>query len=542
MKVFKYGWQYLTRHKLYLTTFVILNLIISFISILMPFITGKYIDFLVLKKDIKTIYYFSFIILIIGLSNIIISYISNIILVKLQTMSAFDLNYTLLKYVKKLPLLYFTNVDPVYLNQRLNSDSNTLINFVLNSFISIIVKIITSIFTIFMLWRISKKLSIMLFCLIPIYLGVYFIFRKPLFKFGYNFKEMQNKFFARMNEQLSNLRFIKVNSIFELLNKELKTSFKYLMKSLLKYTKISYIFLGFDSTINTIANILLVFFGGIEFYNGKISIGDFTIMRSYFSLLLGCTSYFLNLGKSYQDSLVSYERIQQITNVHKENNGEKLISSLSSIELKNISFGYNDVNIINNFNYKFTKGNIYCISGKNGTGKSTLINIIIGLYNDSYTGNVLYNGLDIQQLDLYSLRKTLLGVTEQESNLMNHSIMENVTYGLDVFDKEKIEYWCKRLNIYHLVKSESHKLDLEYNGMTSNVSGGEKQKIFLTRILIKDPNVIILDEPTNGLDINSIYEFKNILKEIKKDKIIILISHDNEILDISDNVIKLDII
>jgi len=212
MKVFKYGWEYLTRHKMFLVIFVILNLLISFISILMPFITGKYIDFLLSKENIKIIYYFSVIILMISLINIIVSYISNIILIKLQTMSAFDLNYTLLKHVKKLPLLYFTNLDSVYLNQRLNSDSNTLINFVLNSFINSIVNLITSIFTIFMLWKISKKLSIMLFFLIPIYLGVYFSFKKPLFKCGYDFKEKQSNFFSKMNEQLSNLRFIKVNA------------------------------------------------------------------------------------------------------------------------------------------------------------------------------------------------------------------------------------------------------------------------------------------------------------------------------------------
>ncbi|WP_446899819.1 ATP-binding cassette domain-containing protein [Clostridium sp. LBM24168] len=165
------------------------------------------------------------------------------------------------------------------------------------------------------------------------------------------------------------------------------------------------------------------------------------------------------------------------------------------------------------FNCNFGLGKIYCIVGENGCGKSTLINIITGLlYN--YSGDVYYNGKNIKDIDMYSLRKENIAVTEQEPR-------------------------CKILNIYYFIDNQSKKFDEMVNEKSNNISGGEKQKISLIRTFIKNSNVIILDEPTSALDKNTVGSLKEVLVNIKRHKIIIFVTHEDNILSIAYEIIKI---
>lgn len=257
-------------------------------------------------------------------------------------------------------------------------------------------------------------------------------------------------------------------------------------------------------------------------------------------MIMGCISYFLNLGKSYQDALVSYNRLEEILKKSKEINGKEFMDGIDTIELKNVSFSYdNEKVIIDHFNYKFEKGNIYCIVGQNGNGKSTLINLILGLFNNYYTGEIYYNSLELKQLDMYRMRKRIIGISEQEPKLINNTIESNVTYGIDIYNYDDIRKLLENLNLS--IDKFSKGLDTNINEDSNNISGGEKLKISLARTFLKDPDLIILDEPTSALDVDSIEKLKYILNRIKNKKIILIISHNKNILDISDEIVDLNV-
>ncbi|MCR2044361.1 ABC transporter ATP-binding protein [Anaerosalibacter massiliensis] len=537
MKIFKFIKKYIFKYKLQLFIFFILSILSWIISISIPYITGNYIDSLIYSQNSSTIFNFTMKILLIGIVSIVSSFIMNYSYVKLQTKSAIDLNLDVLNHIFKLPILYFKDIDTTYLNQRVNSDSNTLVSFILNNMLDSIIKSLTLIFVFYISIRINRKLTILLIPFIPLYLAIYFIFKKPLFKSGHDLKEKQNKFFSKMNEQLYNIKLIKLNSTFEESGEQLRENFSTVLVSLLKYTRISYIFSSSDSMTVTIYQITIFLFGGMEIINGGLTIGQFTIINSYFSMIMECISYYLSLGKSYQDALVSYNRLEKILNQSKEANGDKTLDTIDTIILENVYFSYDYTrNIINDFNYEFKKGSIYCITGRNGTGKSTFINLILGLFNDYYKGNIYYNSLELRKLDMYSVRKRIIGISEQEPRLINDTIKKNVVYGINKYNYGDIEELLKKLN-FDLNKF-SKGINTSLYEDANNISGGEKLKISLTRTFLKDPDVIILDEPTSVLDINSIEKLKFILNQIKEYKIIIIVTHSKEILDIADEVIS----
>ena len=264
MKIFKFVKEYIFKYKIQLVIFLIFSIISWIISIGLPYITGNYIDSLMNFQKRQTIIDFTIKILLIGIINIISSFIVSYSYVKVQTKSAIELNFKSLEHISKMPILYFKNLDSAYLNQRINSDSNTLISFVLSNFLDILIRALTLIIVFYISFKINRKLTMILIPLIPLYLAIYFIFKKPLFKSGYELKENQNKFFSKMNEQLYNINLIKLNSTFEESQKQLRTSFSTMLESLLKYTRISYIFSSSDSMTMIISQIIIFFFGGME--------------------------------------------------------------------------------------------------------------------------------------------------------------------------------------------------------------------------------------------------------------------------------------
>jgi ATP-binding cassette subfamily C protein len=303
----------------------------------------------------------------------------------------------------------------------------------------------------------------------------------------------------------------------------------------------SYIFTGFDNITSTLAQVLIYILGGIEVFKGNLTIGLFTVLINYFNMLMGSTRYFFNLGKTYQDSLVSHERIMELLNKEEQPNGEMTVDSINNIEIKNLSFKYEGNYIVENLSFEFQKGIIYCITGKNGSGKSTIINLILGLHINEYTGDIFYNGCNINDIDLVYSRLNNIGFTEQEPVLFEDSIINNVIMGeQEELFSSKLEVLITYFHMSECIERQPNGLYTIINDQSNNLSGGEKQKLSIIRQLLKNPDVMIFDEPSSALDIGSTILFMDYLNKIKSNKIIIIVSHDEIVLDGSDEVVKIN--
>lgn len=195
--------------------------------------------------------------------------------------------------------------------------------------------------------------------------------------------------------------------------------------------------------------------------------------------------------------------------------------------------------VIKNFSYTFQKGKIVCITGKNGIGKSTLIQLICGIYTIE-DGNILIDDIPIREIDDISLRK-LFGIALQNAFLFNNmSIMQNLTFGRHSYNKQRIEELADILNIAKDID------ELEYGYKTlikrnGNIfSEGQKQKLNIIRALYNDPQILLLDEPTSSVDYETSIKFYQYLRNISEDKIIICVTHKKELLNFADEVIELD--
>lgn len=455
---------------------------------------------------------------------------------KVNTNIAFQISFSIYERLKKVHLSYFHKIDTVYLVNRINSDSNDIIGFFTTNSITIFTQSLAMILGLCLLFYINTIIALVTVIAIPVYIILYTAFRKKLYSANYAFFEQRSQYFSRMTEQLSFIKFIKTHALYEVFSNRLNRTYNKLFLCLIKYCKINYIFTNASCLILAIINAFVFFYGGLGVVAGNISIGQFTIINVYFNLIVSALNYFLGLGSSYQQFLVANNRLLEFTKIETEKNGIALIENVESIKVKNLSFSYEQQGqkLLNNFNIEFYCGKIYALLGENGSGKSTFISIILGLYNDLYKGDIEYNGIDIKSLDMYRMRSKYVGVTEQEPVLLNTNLLDNIFIGIEK-NMEIYQNYYKTFHINELLYRSKDNMESESQSL--NLSGGEKQKISIIRNLLKNACVMIYDEPTSALDKTSTEEFKQIMKNIKKDKIIILITHDDKLLDIVDETV-----
>lgn len=527
-------------YKWRLFLYVSLSILVSFSGLISPYIIGDFVDQLINAHDIGFIFNYLAIFAGINLATLVLGYISGRLYVQLQTNLGFSLNRDFIQRLQKAPINFTSQQNTAYLNQRINNDANALIIFCVGIIQNIFVNSVMVIVALVLLFSFHPSLAGILLVVAAIYFLFYAFYRHVLYKASHAYQESQSYFFSKLNEQMSSIRFIKIHSLFDHFIKRLNNSFDALLNNALIYQRKSYIFSGLDQLVMIAAQMILLLFGGIEVIAGRLTIGRFIIISSYFNIMLAAIRYFFSLGQTIQSNMVSYNRLQELVKIDPEFNGETSIEQIKNIKMDSVSFSYNEhIQLLSNINAEFTPGQIHIIVGSNGTGKSTLTDVLIGL-QPVFKGRVLYNGVEMETLDMYDIRKRLIGVSDQESAMLADTLAGNIDLGRGYYreaDENKITQLINILGLESYINSLPNGLDTHVSENAANISGGEKQKLSILRILLKNPDVLVLDEPTSALDSTSKFALRTYLNDMKASKIIIIITHDNDFIDKENDVI-----
>ncbi len=280
-----------------------------------------------------------------------------------------------------------------------------------------------------------------------------------------------------------------------------------------------------------IASLSIVYgMGSLLVMDGKITIGTVVAMGLYFQLLVQPIYELLNSNIDIHTIVPIFNRINEYINlkaerVNKENNE---LSFLKEIEFKDVSFKYNNGSqAIDNINFKLPSKGIFAIVGDSGAGKSSLIKLLSAFY-DSYQGEIKINEKELKEYGAKDIRK-VISLVSQDIELVNESIKNNIKMGRDIKDS-KIREVVKSLNLEKTIE----KLELGYDTIVNeraNLSGGEKQRLSIARALVKESLIYIFDEPTAALDTINEKRVKDILEELSKEKLVIIITHNLSLLN-----------
>ena len=296
-----------------------------------------------------------------------------------------------------------------------------------------------------------------------------------------------------------------------------------------------------NSFIRVVSMVIGLFYGAFLVRNGSISIGK---LVTFFGLGETLAWSFWGLGdciNTYKRALVSINRINLLLDDETEiEDGDKILEDFSTMEFKNFSFYYPEEKeaSLKDISFKLNKGETLGIVGKSGSGKSTLVKQILRFYNFD-KNKVFINNIPYEEYDITSVRSKF-GYVSQENILLSKTVRENILFGSVSEDDERIINVIKKADFYKDIQNLEKGLDTVVGERGLGLSGGQKQRISLARALYRDPEILVLDDSFSAIDANTENKIINSLKENRKNRTNIIISHRISAVEHADLILVMD--
>ncbi len=353
-----------------------------------------------------------------------------------------------------------------------------------------------------------------------------------------NHVQEMNSFMSEINENLVLLKSIKAMAIEKKFLSILLKTFKNL-----KLIQRKIIFLM--GSLQILLEPIFVFFLLFLIYMIKIFSPEILVSTQFIFLIIIFYRIFSKVSsiqvfiQKLSNGQVYFESYNKLLNDAKKQTqkieGIKKIENLQSIEFKDVCFKYNKREILNKLSFKIKSKKIISITGPTGIGKTTILDLISSLYTPD-SGEILVNGNSL--LDIKGWRNKI-GYVGQDSILMNDTILNNITFRDESISSRKVDEVIKLSSLQGMIKNSPEGLSTIAGERGINLSGGQKQRISLARALLREPFLLLMDEPTSALDKETKTSLLSNLTKIKKKITIICITHDQEVIKISDSVITI---
>ena len=504
------------------------------VGVVTPYLSGLYIDELIAGISFHSFVAFILIIAAANFLKIALRYLQSLVSTNLGQRMVHQINNILFQKIFTSNYAYYCNIDCAYYIDQINRDSNAVVNFLISNIFNFFLQAATIIASAVIVFQADKLLCVIILLLIPFYICTFLLNKNKMHTAKAALKQRLNQYASNCAEQINKLSYIKRNTLYHEMSERLTRSFNHLLSASLHSVSVDYLFTNLNQVVIILAYLCIIGIGGYKVTTGALSIGLFSVINTYFNMMISSVSYFVGIAGSYQDTKISFQRIQKILQTPDEDKGDLLPESIHQVEVKDFSLQYGSHVILNHCNVTFRTGCIYGLRGPNGTGKTTLLNALVGLFSGEVSGHIYYDGISTDQLDMPALRRKKISYIEQAPVLLNMSVRDYLRFGIEQNHavSENQEHLLKVWDIDYL-------LDKEVNENGSNFSGGEKQKLALVRALSKESSLILLDEPTSALDKPSVAKLIDLLQSIKSNTIIIVVSHDLDMLEHCDEVINL---
>ena len=445
--------------------------------------------------------------------------------------------------IVKLSMSYYSEKKKGDIVARISSDVLEIDNSFLSIFELIIKEPLMILFTLISMYIISPELTGFVIIFIPISAIFISVVGKSLKRQSMKVQKEQGLFISLVDETLNGLKIVKIFNAENAFSKKFSES----TNRLYKFS---------NSVINkkNLAGPLSEFLGIcsitiILWYGGMMVLKENSLDASTFLVYLGLAYNILTPAKSL--SKASYkirkaygaaERVFQVLDDNRfiKSNGDdaSLEDFSTSIDFNNVSFRYDNEDVIKNLSLIIKKGETVALVGQSGSGKSTIANLISRFY-DTSEGEIRVDGKNIKEVNLKSLRK-LIGLVTQDSILFNDSIKNNLLIGKENATDQEIIQALKIANAWEFVKELPKTIENNIGDSGNKLSGGQKQRLSIARAVLKNPPIMILDEATSALDSESENLVQIALDNVMKNKTSLVIAHRLSTIQKADNILVLD--
>ncbi|MBR2551701.1 MAG: ABC transporter ATP-binding protein [Erysipelotrichaceae bacterium] len=512
---------------------VLLAIIVSSSFNLLPSIlTGKIIDEGLIGRNMDALVRFIILSLAVTLGANLIGVLESYMNTWIAQHITFDMRNQMYRHLQKMSQRFFTTNNQGDIITRMTSDISGVQSVITGTFTSILSNTITLIVAVIAMFQKNWVLAILGIVIVPLFTLPTRAAGKTRWSLTREAQAVNDEVNGILNETLS----VSGQLLVKLFGREddeynkYESANKRMVDLNIKESMAGRWFRVVISTISSVGPMLLYLVGGILMmkYDHDITVGDITVLVSLLGRMYGPVNSLLNIQVDWLRSMAMFTRIFEYFDmpVEIENVPDAVTPTTytGAVEFKDVHFSYDESReILKGISFKLDEGNSVAIVGPSGSGKSTIVNLIPRLY-DVDSGTVTFEGYDVRKIDLKYLRDNI-GMVSQETYLFNGTIRENLLYAKPDATQEEIEEACKKANIHDFIIAQEKGYDTEVGNRGLKLSGGEKQRISIARVLLKDPSLLIFDEATSALDSISESKIQEAIDPLIDSRTSILIAH-----------------
>ncbi len=462
------------------------------------------------------------------LLRILFRFLSNYLTHKAAWYLVGDLRNKLYNKLQSLDLGFFHDKQTGDLMSRVINDTRDFELLYAHMIPEIITNVVTFSGVLIILLTINWKLALITCCPIPLILCSGVVFSKivrPYFKAS---QKSMGELNAQLQDSLSGLH--EIQSFGQEKNESERVRKKNFeqVTAMLRALRAGAVFHPSVEFLSSAGTVLVVFFGGFLAYNGQLSVEDIVAFVLYLSLFYAPVSSLANLLESLQQSLAGAERVALIFDtpsaIQSKPDAQDIGRVQGAVAFENVSFHYsNKVPILKNISFSCKPGMMVALVGPTGVGKTTTTQLIPRFY-DPVEGRILIDGKDIRDVTLESLRQNISPVL-QDTFLFNGTISENIGYANPSATQEEIEAAAKAANIHEDILSMPDQYETKVGERGLRLSGGQKQRIAIARAIIRQSPIIVLDEATASVDVQTEKKIQKAIQNLAGQRTIIAIAH-----------------
>ncbi|MGB4092793.1 MAG: ABC transporter ATP-binding protein [Ruminococcus flavefaciens] len=513
---------------------VLIAIVISSVLNLLPSVlTGKIIDEGLIGRSINKLILFIILSLAVTLGANLIGVLESYMNTWIAQHITYDMRNTMYRHLQKMSQRFFTSNNQGDIITRMTSDISGVQQIITNTLTSILSNSITLIVALVVMFRQNWILAIVGIMVIPMFTIPTRSAGKTRWSITKESQACSDEINGILNETMSvsGQLLVKLFGMEETEYAKYEDVNKRMIKLNIRESMAGRWFRVALSTFSSIGPMLIYLAGGILMmkYDSDLTVGDITVLVALLGKMYGPVNQLLNIQVDWIRSMAMFTRIFEYFDmpVEIENAPDAVVPDKPSegkVEFSHVGFYYDeDRQILNDINFTLDSGKCIAVVGPSGSGKSTLVNLIPRLY-DVTAGTVTFDGTDVRKIDLDYLRKNI-GIVSQETYLFNGTIRENLLYAKPDATEEELINACKQANIYEFIEKQDTGLDTVVGNRGLKLSGGEKQRISIARVLLKDPALMIFDEATPALDSISEQKIQDAIEPLITSRTSILIAH-----------------
>lgn len=495
----------------------------------MPLLTGYIIDNVIIKNNAILLDYLCGALVIITLVYLTLNYFKDFLLFCVQNAVLIRIRLMLFTHLQKLSLSIIHGNETGYLLARILNEPSSLNGLFFQTSLTLVQSVITLIVGTVVIFTINWKLALLSLTILPFFVGSNFLYIKKIKYWNNRIKEQQALVSKELVESLNAIKLVKLLGLYKRMAikflRNMKTEFGFSKKQF-KFEYVVSIASGFLSAMGPL---VVVWYGGHEVIRGNLSIGQLVAFSSLLAFLYAPTKSILSIHVNFQKSLVSLNRIFDVLNIEAEKDlvltePKGVFLETYGIKFENVSFSYNGQGkTLDTINLQIRDKEKIAIIGPTGAGKSTLVHLLARFYEPNQ-GAIFIGGQNIGGISLDDLRKNI-GFVSQEDFLFSTTIYENIRLGNPKASKDDVVNAAKTANAYQFIQALPRNFDTVVGEQGEFLSGGQRQLISLARLVLKNPPILILDEPTSAIDSETEKLILESLTAFMRDRTAIIISH-----------------